>query len=54
MAREANVDGDGVDDRAPLLSFPPRNDSVRNVINAEGNARQTETEVFTEVGGSRF
>ena len=49
MAEETNVEGDPIDDRAPLLSFPPKNDSVKSIINAEGDTGQRET----EVGGSR-
>lgn len=48
--REANIDSDPANDRAPLLSFPPRNGpalgSTRNAINAEGDAEGA--------SGSRF
>ena len=51
--REANVDSDPGDDRAPLLSFPPKNGSTSgstrnaiNIINAEGDTEGA--------SGSRF
>ena len=36
--KEVNVDSDPTDDRAPLLSFPPKNGSAKNAINDEGDA----------------
>lgn len=42
--KEANVDGD---DRAPLLSYPPKSSSTENAINAGG-------ELGKAGGGSRF
>ena len=41
--KEANVDAD---DRAPLLSFPPKKNSVENAINTESEP--------VEAGGTRF
>ena len=41
--KEANVDAD---DRAPLLSFPPKKNSVENAINTESEP--------AEAGGTRF
>lgn len=45
--REASANGDVVDDRAPLLSFPPRNSSTQNASNTEDGAKEG-------AGGTRF